>query len=85
MTLEVPADLEAAIEERVRAGLYRAPDEVIRAALRLLAWAENDPAGKRELVRLANQAAVEGAERGDDIPGDELARWMRDHVRGEQP
>jgi putative addiction module CopG family antidote len=85
MALAVPPHLESLVLERVRSGVYPSAEEVLELALRLLVWAEGDPAGKRQILRLAIQAGIEDSEAGNVVPGDEVARRMRKRVRGEDP
>ena len=85
MSLEVPPHLESAILERVRSGTYRSAEEALELAVRLLAWAEDDPVGKRQLLRLAIRKGIDDSEAGDVIDGDEVAREMRALARGERP
>jgi len=83
MSLDVSPEIEAAVLERVRAGVYRSADEVLRAALHILGWAEGHPEGKRELLRHAVKAGADDAERGDLIEGDEIMRRMRERAQGD--
>jgi antitoxin ParD1/3/4 len=81
--LVVPSHLEPAVLERVRSGVYRSPEAVLERALQLLAWAENDSEGKRQLLRLALQAGIDDSEAGDVFDGEEVIREMRERARGE--
>ena len=83
MSLEVPPDVEAAVLQRVGTGLYHTADEVLRAAMHVLAWAETDAAGKLQLIRRAIQAGIDEAERGELVKGEEVAREMRELARGD--
>jgi len=83
MSLEIDPSLEAVILERVRSGIYRSADEALWLAVHLLVWAEGDPAGKLQLLRLATQAGIDDSEAGDVIRGDEVARRMRERARGD--
>jgi antitoxin ParD1/3/4 len=83
--LVVPSHLEHAVLERVRSEVYRSPEAVLERALQLLAWAENDPEGKRQLLRLELQAGIDDSEAGDVFDGEEVIREMRERARGETP
>jgi len=69
--------------ERVRSGGYHSPEAVLERALQLLAWAENDAEGKRQLLRLAIQTGIDDSEAGDVFDGEEVIREMRERARGE--
>jgi Arc/MetJ-type ribon-helix-helix transcriptional regulator len=83
MALVVPSHLEPVILERVRSGGYHSPDAVLDLALQLLAWAEGDPVGKRQILRLALQVGIKDSEAGDVFDGEEVIREMRERARGE--
>ena len=85
MPLEVPPQVETIIQERVRSGVYRSPEEVLELAVQLLVWAEGDPVGKRQLLRLAIQAGIDDAEAGDVFDGVDVIREMRERARGQEP
>jgi hypothetical protein len=85
MALAVPPHLESLVLERVRSGVYRSPEAVLELAVQLLVWAERDPVGKRQLLRLSIQGGIDDAEAGDVIDGEEVARRMRARARGENP
>ena len=73
LPVAVSPEIEEAVLERVRSGHYRSIDHVLTVALRLLAWAETDPVGKAELVRLAAAHAGAGdseAEAGTAVSGE---------------
>ena len=80
---DVSPEIEAAVLERVRAGRYRSAEEVLRAAIHILEWAERHPEGKRELLRHAVKAGADDAERGDVVPGEEIIRGMKERSAGE--
>jgi predicted transcriptional regulator len=85
MALAVPSHLEPAILERVRSGVYRSPEEVLELAVQLLAWAEDDPVGKRQLLKLAMKAGSNDAEAGDVFDGEDVIREMWERASGDDP
>ena len=62
--VRVSPEVEAAVLQRVRSGVYRDSDEVLTLAMQLMEWAENDPTGKRQLLRFAIGAGIADAEAG---------------------
>jgi hypothetical protein len=73
MVAAVSPAVEEAVLERVRSGMYRSSEEVFTLALQLLEWAEGDPIGKRQLLRLAMDAGFDDSEAGRTVSGEDVA------------
>jgi Arc/MetJ-type ribon-helix-helix transcriptional regulator len=80
--LIVTREVANAVLEHAASGVYNSPDEVIGTALHALQWAENDPEGKRRLLRLALQAEKGGSEAGRLIPAEVVFALARERARG---
>jgi len=70
--VQVPPAVAAAVLERVRSGIYCDADEVLTIALQLLAWAENEPVGKRQLLHFAVAAEIADSDAGLTSSGEEV-------------
>lgn len=87
MAIQVPADVEASIRERIEAGRYQDEAEVIRAALRSLEAREE----RAERLRASIVEGFAAVERGEGIELtpehlEELEREAGERVRlGLQP
>lgn len=68
--LVVTREVTNAVVARTREGMFHDPDDVIGSALLALQWAENDPEGKRRLLRFALLAGVAAEESGQLIPAE---------------
>jgi Arc/MetJ-type ribon-helix-helix transcriptional regulator len=62
--VRVSPEIEAAVLQRVGSGVYRDADEVLTLAMQLMEWAENDPTGRRQLLRFANRSRDADSEAG---------------------
>jgi predicted transcriptional regulator len=80
--IRVPPEVEAAVLERVRSGVYHTADQVLTLAIQMLTWAENDPAAKRQLLKFALAAGIADADAGRTISGEEVIEEMRARARG---
>ena len=87
MSIQVPADLEASIRERVMNGSFSDPSEVIREAMRLLDEQECQLASLRAKLQV-------GLDEADQGKTDEWTPELREKIRqsarrraqlGEQP
>lgn len=76
MVIQVPADLEASIRQKVESGRYPNATEVIRAALRSLEVREE----RIEAVRASVADGVAAIERGE---GSELTSALMDEIERE--
>jgi hypothetical protein len=78
--LVVTRDVSNAVHARTRNGVYTSPDEVVECALHALEWAENDPEGKRRLLRFALLAGVADEESGKLIPAEVVFARLRERT-----
>jgi antitoxin ParD1/3/4 len=62
-------------------GIYTSPDEVVGSAMHALEFAENDPEGKRRLLRYALSLGIADAEAGRLIPAEVVFARIRDRAR----
>lgn len=87
MTIQLPADVEASIRQKVERGDFPDAGEVVREAMRLLDAQERDLAELRAKPRIG----LDQLDRGEGIPfTPELVEQMRRDAdarlaRGEQP
>lgn len=79
MTVTLPPELEAVIDEHLKIGRFKSPEEVLRAALRFLDAGPNRTrfSSTDELNRKI-QEGLDDIERGDVIPGDLVEKEMRE-------
>ena len=82
--LVVGEDVAAMVHTRTENGFYTSPDEVVGSAMHALEFAENDPAGKRRLLRYALERGVADAEAGRLIPAEVVFARLRDRTRRKQ-
>jgi antitoxin ParD1/3/4 len=85
MTVILPPQLEAMIEEKVTSGRYADASEVVEEALRLL-----DERDRFEQLRAELEIGLEQIERGENVPYtpdfmDRLKREAAEHVRLGKP
>jgi Arc/MetJ-type ribon-helix-helix transcriptional regulator len=79
--LVVGQDVASMVHTRTGNGIYTSPDEVVGSAMHALEFAENDPEGKRRLLRYALALAVADSEAGRLIPADVVFARIRDRAR----
>jgi putative addiction module CopG family antidote len=88
MAIHLPADIEAAIREKVAAGRFEDEADVVRAGLRLLEMAEQRERAQLKRLRTLVRAGFESGgdvEFSDELM-DELEREADDAFRqGERP
>ena len=80
--LVVGRDAAAMVHTRTVNGFYTSPDEVVGSAMHALEFAENDPEGKRRLLRYAIGLGVADAKAGRLIPAEVVLDRLRDRARG---
>ena len=87
MAMQIPADIEARIQQKLAEGFFSDADEVIREAMRLLDQQDR----QREEFRAKFRSGLDQLDRGEGIPfTPELMSRIRQEVaeryrRGEQP
>lgn len=87
MAIQLPADLEARIQEKVARGGYPDANEVVREAMRLLDARDHEYAALRATL----QSGLDQLERGEGVPFTpklmaEIRQQVRDrYQRGERP
>ena len=69
------------VHTRTGNGIYTSPDEVVGSAMHALEFAENDPEGKRRLLRYALALGVADSEAGRLIPAEVVFARRRDRAR----
>jgi hypothetical protein len=69
------------VHVRTANGFYTSPDEVVGSAIHALEWAENDPEGKRRLLRYALSLGVADSDAGRLIPAKLVFARLRDRAR----
>ncbi|HEU4561773.1 MAG TPA: hypothetical protein VFS20_28370 [Longimicrobium sp.] len=81
VVLVVGRDVAEMVHTRTGNGFYTSPDEVVGSAMHALEFAENDPEGKRRLLRYALALAVADSEAGRTIPAEVVFARIRDRAR----
>jgi Arc/MetJ-type ribon-helix-helix transcriptional regulator len=71
MTLKIPAEFERAVLERVESGQYESAEAVFSACLEALRREENDPDARLAWLRRELDVAIDEAERGEVIDGEQ--------------
>jgi antitoxin ParD1/3/4 len=81
MPLTLTPQLEALVRQKVDAGLYHSPGQVLEEALRLLD--ERDASRQQRLEELRREIAVglEQLDRGEGVPGEQVFEALRDRSR----
>jgi antitoxin ParD1/3/4 len=70
MDIELRPETEAMIAEKLRAGKYSTPDDVVRAGLELLDDAERASNVELQSVRRKIAVGIEQLDRGEGLDGD---------------
>jgi putative addiction module CopG family antidote len=85
ITLRMP-ELEKFVEEQVRAGAYRSPEDVVNGALALLRGQAQTSAAEVEELRAAIAVGMGEADRGLSEPwnADEIAAEVERRMIGER-
>ncbi len=87
MAIQLPADLETRIQEKVERGDYPDANEVVREAMRLLDARDH----QRASLRAKLQAGLDQLDQGDSVPFTpevmaEIRQQVQDrYQRGERP
>jgi len=81
MDVSLTPEMAKLVKAKVRTGLYRSADEVVREALQLLQ--ERDTEKERRLAELRQKIEVgwEQAERGDLLPAKKIFQDLRERSR----
>lgn len=77
MIQEIPADLEAFIQQEVSSGKFRSREEVITEALRQLQERER----KQDALRQDIQQGIDQLDQGQGIPAGEIFSALREQVK----
>jgi Arc/MetJ-type ribon-helix-helix transcriptional regulator len=77
----VGQDVAAMVHTRTGNGIYTSPDEVVGSAMHALEFAENDPEGKRRLIRYALALGLADSEAGRLIPAEVVFARIRNRAR----
>jgi antitoxin ParD1/3/4 len=72
VSINLPADVEAIVNAHVADGEYGSATEVVTAAIRLFDSRKREKQRKIEKLRAMLQEAVEQADRGELLDGDEV-------------
>jgi antitoxin ParD1/3/4 len=80
MNVSLTPELERAVEERVKSGLYTSASELVREALRL--FFQYDAERSRELEALDRRLreGLEALDRGEGVPGPEARRRSKSRL-----
>lgn len=82
MSLNIPPEVERAIRERVESGQYPSADDVLRAAMQALDWAEAEYENRLEALRRDIDEGIADLERGDVVSQEEVTAWLEARLRG---
>jgi len=83
MTVTLPADLQAFVDERVKSGRSPNVDAVLAEAVRVLQQKEQDEA-KLAALRAEVQVGLDELDAGKGVPGPFNARQMLEEIRRER-
>ena len=83
MEVSLSPKLEALVQEKIDAGLYRNVSEVIGAALLLMAKYEQEQERKLAVLRQAVQIGIDQADRGEFAEGFSIETLMKEADSGE--
>ena len=72
MDVALPPDLADQVAETVASGRYRSAEDVVRAGLRLLFEAKQQPAARLAQFRAEIQAGLDQLDRGERISGEQV-------------
>lgn len=78
MAIQLTAECERLIEEKVASGRYTSPSEVVRAALGLLDEQELSRQARFEELRRDIRVGLDEADRGELIPAEEVFRELEE-------
>ena len=70
MNVTLPPELERLVAEKVEAGLYESPSDMIRQGLALLLKTEDAKAAARETLDAMIQVGLDQLDRGEGIDGE---------------
>jgi antitoxin ParD1/3/4 len=76
MSIQLNPQQEQRIEEALRSGAYRSPDDVIDRALDVLHGQDEWLIANREAIKAKIQKGIEELERGDGIPENDLEAYL---------
>jgi len=78
MDVSLTPELEKLVNSQVESGKYGSVSEVINEALRLLQEHEKSREARLEALRLEIAKAIDQADRGELIPGDQVFDRLRE-------
>jgi len=78
MDVSLTPELEKLVNSQVESGKYGSASEVINEALRLLQEHEKSREARLEALRLEIAKAIDQADRGELIPGDQVFDRLRE-------
>jgi putative addiction module CopG family antidote len=76
MNIQLNPEQEQRIEEALRSGAYRSPDDVIDRALDVLHEQDEWLMANREAINAKIQKGIEELERGEGIPENDIEAYL---------